>query len=109
DTINRLQAYQEAGADVLYAPGLKTMDDIKSVLASVDRPVNVLLGPQEGLKPVAELAAIGVRRISVGAVFANVAMDALIKAGEELLGPGTFGFLVGTNGYERIGALMFKR
>lgn len=109
DTILRLQAYQEAGADVLYAPGLKTIEDIKSVLASVDRPINVLLGPQDGLKPIAELAALGVRRISVGAVLANVAMDALIKAGEELLGPGTFGFLSGTNGSNRITDLMFKR
>ena len=109
DTIKRLQAYQEAGADVLYAPGLKSMEDIKSVLASVDRPLNVLLGPQSGLKPVSELAALGVRRVSVGAVLANVAMDALIKAGEELLSPGTFGFLDATNGYDRIGKLMFDR
>ena len=109
DTIKRLQAYQEAGADVLYAPGLRSMEDIKSVLASVDRPINVLMGPQNGLKPVSELAALGVRRISVGAVLANVAMDALIKAGEELLSPGTFGFLEGTNGYDRIGKLMFEQ
>ena len=109
DTIKRLQAYQEAGADVLYAPGLKSMEDIKSVLASVDRPINVLLGPQDGLKPISELAALGVRRISVGAVFTNVAMDALIKAGKELLGPGTFEFLEGTNGSKQITDLMFKR
>lgn len=109
DTIKRLQAYQEAGADVLYAPGLKTLDDIKSVLASVDRPINVLLGPQAGLKPISDLADLGVRRVSVGAVLANVAMDALIKAGEELIGPGTFRFLEGTNGYARIGDLMFNR
>lgn len=109
DTIKRLQAYQEAGADVLYAPGLKTIDDIKSVLAAVDRPINVLLGPQDGLRPVFELAALGVRRVSVGAVFANVAMDALIKAGEELLGPGTFEFLNNTNGSNRIADLMFNR
>lgn len=109
DTIQRLQAYQEAGADVLYAPGLKSIEDIKSVLASVDRPINVLLGPQDGLKPVSELAALGVRRVSVGAVLANVAMDALIKAGEELLGRGTFGFLEDTNGSKQITDLMFKR
>ena len=93
DTIKRLQAYQEAGADVLYAPGLKTKADIASVLASVDRPVNVLLGPKDGLLPVSELADMGVRRISVGGVLANVAVDAVIKAGRELLGTGTFDFL----------------
>ena len=109
DTIKRLQVYQEAGVDVFYAPGLRSMGDIKSVLASMDRPINVLLGPQNGLKPVSELAAICVRRISVGAGLANVAMDALIKAGEELLSPRTFGFLEGTNGYDRIGKLMFER
>ena len=109
DTIARLQAYQDAGADVLYAPGLNSLDDIKSVLSAVDRPVNVLLGPREGLRPVAELADLGVRRISVGGVLANIAMDALIKAGEELLRPGTFGFLDNTHGSDRITQLMFDR
>src|SRR4030095_5452965 len=68
DTIARLQAYQEAGADVLYAPGLIDLDDIRQVVTSVDRPVNVLVladGPT-----VAQLAEIGVRRISVGGWFA---------------------------------------
>ncbi|MEL6860363.1 MAG: isocitrate lyase/phosphoenolpyruvate mutase family protein [Pseudomonadota bacterium] len=109
DAIRRLQAYQEAGADVLYAPGLKSMDDIKSVLASVDRPVNVLLGPGDGFVPISELAEIGVRRISVGSVLANVAMDALIKAGRELLGSGTFGFMSGITPTQEIVDVMFKR
>ena len=69
DTISRLQAYQAAGADVLYAPGLTRLEDIRQVVASVDRPVNVLaLG---GTPPVRELAAAGVRRISVGGAFAH--------------------------------------
>ena len=63
-------------------------------------------GVQTCALPISDL---GVRRVSVGAVLANVAMDAVIKAGEELIGPGTFGFLEGTNGYDRIGDLMFKR
>ncbi|MEL6858389.1 MAG: isocitrate lyase/phosphoenolpyruvate mutase family protein [Pseudomonadota bacterium] len=109
DTIARLQAYQDAGADVLYAPGLKSIEDVKTVISSVDRPVNVLLGPQAGLRPVAELARLGVRRVSVGAVLANIAMDALIKAGEELLATGTFGFLEDTYGSDRITELMFAR
>jgi 2-methylisocitrate lyase-like PEP mutase family enzyme len=91
NTISRLQAYQEAGADVLYAPGLRTAADIRSVIASVDRPVNVLTVP--GLPTVAELAQLGVARISVGGAFSQVAAAALIRAGHELLESGTYGFL----------------
>ena len=109
DAIARLQAYQEAGADVLYAPGLRTLDDIKSVLASVDRPVNVLLGPKEGLRPVSDLAELGVRRISVGGALANVAMDSIIKAGRELLASGTFGFLSDVSSAVEITDLMFRQ
>lgn len=91
DTIARLQAYQEAGADVLYAPGLTSLDDIRSVITSVDRPVNVLTFP--GVATVAELAELGVARISVGAAFSHVALAALARAGRELLEGGTYGFL----------------
>jgi 2-methylisocitrate lyase-like PEP mutase family enzyme len=91
DTIARLQAYQEAGADVLYAPGLTDLDDIRRLVASLDRPVNVLVRP--GLATVAELAAAGVARISVGGAFNHVALAALTRAAKELLDDGTFGFL----------------
>jgi 2-methylisocitrate lyase-like PEP mutase family enzyme len=91
DTIARLQAYQQAGADVLYAPGLTDLADIRSVITSVDRPVNVLVLP--GLATVAELARIGVARISVGGSFSQVALAALSRAGRELLDQGTYGFL----------------
>jgi 2-methylisocitrate lyase-like PEP mutase family enzyme len=91
DTIKRLQAYQQAGADVLYAPGLRAAGDIHSVITSVDRPVNVLTVP--GAPPVAELAQLGVARISVGGAFNQVATAALIQAGRELLERGTYGFL----------------
>lgn len=90
DTIRRLQAYQEAGADVLYAPRLKRIEDIRSVVSSVDRPVNVLALP--GVPPVAELAAAGVARISVGSGFANVAWGALLRAASELRESGTYGW-----------------
>ena len=90
DTIARLQAYQEAGADVLYAPGLTKLDDIRSVVTSVDRPVNVLALP--GGPAVAELAEAGVRRISVGGAFAFAAYGALIEAAREFLDEGTYGF-----------------
>jgi 2-methylisocitrate lyase-like PEP mutase family enzyme len=83
DTIGRLQAYQEAGADVLYAPGLRTLDDIRAVVSSVDRPVNVLA--VAGGPTMAELADAGVRRVSVGGRFAFAALGALVEAARELL------------------------
>ncbi len=91
DTIARLQAYQEAGADVLYAPGLTSLADIRSVVSSVDRPVNVLALP--GGPPVPELAAAGVKRVSIGGSFAWVALGALAEAAIELRDQGTYGFL----------------
>jgi 2-methylisocitrate lyase-like PEP mutase family enzyme len=90
DTIARLQAYQEAGADVLYAPGLVKIDDIRQVVSSVDRPVNVLALP--GAPPVAELAEVGVARISIGGGFAYVGMGAVVRAANELRDQGTYGF-----------------
>jgi 2-methylisocitrate lyase-like PEP mutase family enzyme len=90
DTIARLQAYQDAGADVLYAPGLRSLEDIGRLVASVDRPVNVLAVP--GAPPVAELAAAGVARVSVGGAFAFAALGALADAATELLEHGTYGF-----------------
>ena len=90
DTIARLQAYQEAGADVLYAPGLTALADIRQLVTSVDRPVNVLALP--GGPPVPELAAAGVRRVSVGGAFAYAAIGSVADAARELLGPGTYGY-----------------
>jgi 2-methylisocitrate lyase-like PEP mutase family enzyme len=91
DTIARLQAFEQAGADVLFAPGLKTLDEIREVVAAVSRPVNVLvLG---GSPTVAELADAGVRRISVGGGFAFSAYGALMQAAGELREQGT------TSGY----------
>lgn len=90
DTIARLQAYQEAGADVLYAPCLFARDDIARVVASVDRPLNVLALP--GVPSVAELGEIGVARISVGSGFSLVAYGAMAAAAKELLEQGTYGW-----------------
>ena len=90
DTIERLQAYQEAGADVLYAPGLDKPADLRSLVASVDLPVNVLA--RSATPPVAELAALGVKRISVGGGFAFAAYGAVVQAAGELLRDGTYGF-----------------
>jgi 2-methylisocitrate lyase-like PEP mutase family enzyme len=95
DTIARLQAYQEAGADVLYAPGLTRLADVREVVRSVDRPVNVLaLG---GGPTVAELAEAGVSRISVGGAFAYAALGALVEAATELRDQGTYGYLARTS------------
>ena len=91
DTIARLQRYQEAGADVLFAPGLTRLDDIREVVRSVDRPVNVLA--VRGCPPVAELAAAGVRRVSVGGAFAFAALGSAAEAARELLEEGTYGYL----------------
>lgn len=92
DTIRRLQAFQEAGADVLYAPGLKSKDDIAAVLSSIDRPLNVLM-PTAGLDlDLAALSAMGVRRISIGSTLSRVALTAFLRAAEELQQHGTFTF-----------------
>jgi 2-methylisocitrate lyase-like PEP mutase family enzyme len=91
DTIARLRAFEEAGADVLYAPGLTDLGEIRSVVASVGLPVNVLA--RSGAPSVAELASAGVRRISVGGAFAFAALGALVEAAEELLTEGTYGYL----------------
>jgi 2-methylisocitrate lyase-like PEP mutase family enzyme len=90
DTIRRLQAYQEAGAQVLYAPGLRTREEVATLVKSVDRPVNVLMGP--GGATVADLAALGVRRVSVGGSLARAAFGGFLKASRELKERGTFGF-----------------
>jgi 2-methylisocitrate lyase-like PEP mutase family enzyme len=92
DTIRRLQAYQEAGADVLYAPGLASKDDIAQVVRSVDRPVNVLGGIGAAPLTLAELSEIGVKRVSTGSWLARAAQGALLRAAFELRDGGTFTF-----------------
>jgi 2-methylisocitrate lyase-like PEP mutase family enzyme len=90
DTIARLQRYAEAGADVVYAPGLTRASDIRDVVRGVDRPVNVLA--LADAPPVAELAELGVARISVGGAFAFAALGALVEAARELQDAGTYGY-----------------
>ncbi len=93
DTIARLQAYQDAGADVLFAPGLRTLEDIRTVISEIDRPLNVLIGPFAGFVLIDELGALGVVRVSLGSALANAAFGALIRAADELLCTGTLGFI----------------
>lgn len=107
DTIKRLQAYQEAGADVLYAPGLKTREEVASVVRAVDRPVNVLMGP--GGATVEELAKLGVRRVSVGGSLYRAAIGGFMRAARELKERGTFGFLADSTPHPELNALFAKR
>lgn len=93
DTIQRLQAYQEAGADVLYAPGLTSREDIASVVRSVDRPVNVVMGFKGAELSLAELAGLGVKRVSVGSALSRAALGAFLRAARELQEHGTFTFV----------------
>jgi 2-methylisocitrate lyase-like PEP mutase family enzyme len=90
DTIARLRSYQEAGADVLFAPGVTRLDDLRELVAAVERPVNVLALP--GTPSVSELAAIGVARISVGGAFAFAALGAVASAARELREQGSYGY-----------------
>ncbi len=90
DTIARLQAYQEAGADVLYAPAIVSLDDVRSVVAAVDRPLNVIIMP--GGPTVPELFEAGATRVSIGSAMAAAAQDALVQAAREILDQGTHEF-----------------
>jgi len=92
DTIRRLQAYQEAGADVLYAPGLASADDIATVVRSVDRPVNVVMGLRGVQLSLTDLSAMGVKRVSVGSSLSRVALGAFLRAAREMRQHGTFAF-----------------
>jgi 2-methylisocitrate lyase-like PEP mutase family enzyme len=90
DTIARLRAYEQAGADVLYAPGISDADDIRQIVDSLGRTVNVLARP--GAPPVARLAELGVSRVSVGGAFAFAALGALQNAAREFREEGTYGY-----------------
>lgn len=90
DTIRRLQAYQEAGADVLFAPGLKTAEDIRAVTSSVDRPLNVVMGLQGAKLSVDDLASCGVKRVSIGGSLARAALGAMLRGAREIMESGTF-------------------
>ena len=92
DTIRRLQSFADAGADVLYAPGLPSLEAIREVCASVSKPVNVVMGLKGATFSVEELAAVGVKRISVGGAFARAALGAFVRAAREVKDKGTFTF-----------------
>ena len=105
DTIKRLQAYQEAGADVLYAPGLTAREDIAAVVGAVDRPVNVIAGIAGLTLTFADLQALGVKRISVGSTLARAAITAFVHGAQEMREGGTFTFGDGTMSFRDINSL----
>ena len=105
DTIRRLQAYQEAGADVLYAPGLVTKQDIAAVVSSVARPVNVVMGLQGAQLSLAELSELGVKRVSVGSALARTALGAFLRAAREMQEHGTFAFAAEAISYRQISTM----
>jgi 2-methylisocitrate lyase-like PEP mutase family enzyme len=92
DTMRRLQAFEAAGADVLYAPGLRDLAMIRTVCAAVGKPVNVVMGLAGASFLVDDLAAAGVRRISLGSALARVALGAFLQAAREVKERGTFSF-----------------
>ncbi len=102
DTIRRLQAFQDAGADVLYAPGISTKEEIAAVTSSVDRPVNVLIGLPGMTFSVSDLAELGVKRISTGGLLARAAIGALMRAGAEMRDEGTFTFVKDTGAFRDV-------
>ncbi len=105
DAIKRLQAYQDAGADVLYAPGLTSENNIATVVGSVDRPVNVLMGLQGVQLPLSALSALGVKRVSVGSALSRAALGAFLRAAQEMRQHGTFTFAEQAVSYRDISAM----
>src|SRR6266498_5526893 len=106
DTIRRLEAFADAGADVLYAPGLKTRDEISAVVKAVaPKPVNVVMGLAGGSLSLAELADLGVKRVSVGSALARAAYGAFLRAAEEIRREGSFTFAEEAVPYIKINAL----
>jgi 2-methylisocitrate lyase-like PEP mutase family enzyme len=92
DTIRRLQAFSAMGADVLYAPGLRTVDEIRAVVSAVDRPVNVVMGLADSAITLAQLAEVGVRRVSIGGALARLALRSFVE-GATAMREGRFDFV----------------
>jgi 2-methylisocitrate lyase-like PEP mutase family enzyme len=96
DTIARLRAYEQAGADVLFAPGLPNLEVVRAICAALTKPFSFMAGSRGKSFTVAELAAAGVRRISLGTAFYRAALTGLVNAAREVKEQGSFGFSDGT-------------
>lgn len=108
ETIRRLQAFEAAGADALYAPGLTQAEDIRTVCRSVNKPVNVVMGLKNASFSVEELSALGVRRISVGSALSRAALGAFIRAANEIRERGTFAFAADAAPYAQLNDMMAR-
>lgn len=106
DTIRRLQAFELVGADALFAPGLTRAEDIRTVCASVRRPVNAIMGLKGAAFTVSELASLGVRRVSVGSALTRAALGAFERGAREILTHGTFRFADDAMPYAELNARM---
>jgi 2-methylisocitrate lyase-like PEP mutase family enzyme len=106
DTIARLHAFEAAGADVLYAPGLRDLETIRQVCAALSKPVNVLMALPGMPLSVEQLAAAGVRRISLGSALSRAALGAMLRAAREIREHGTFGFIDAAASSAEISAFM---
>ena len=104
DTIRRLQAFEHAGADVLYAPGLHDLGTIRAVCAALTKPVNVVMGMPGTTFGMTELAEAGVKRISVGSALARLAFGSVVHAAREMQSAGTFNFSQGAMGFSELEA-----
>jgi 2-methylisocitrate lyase-like PEP mutase family enzyme len=106
DTIARLQAFEAAGADVLYAPGLRDLETIRQLCGALRRPVNVIMGIAGASFSVEQLAAAGVRRISLGSALSRAALGAVLHAAREIRQQGTFGFVDAAASFAELNAFM---
>jgi 2-methylisocitrate lyase-like PEP mutase family enzyme len=105
DTIKRLQAFEAAGADVLYAPGLRDLDTIRAVCDALAKPVNVIMGMPGATFGLRELTEAGARRISIGSALARAALGAVLRAGKEMAERGTFAFADDAAGFRELEAI----
>ncbi|HEV2352868.1 MAG TPA: isocitrate lyase/phosphoenolpyruvate mutase family protein, partial [Puia sp.] len=109
DTIRRLEAYAGAGADVLYAPGLRTRGEVDAVVrALAPKPVNVLLGTSAIRLSLVELGELGVKRVSLGSALARVAFGAMLSAAEGIIRKADFSFIPGTVSYASLNDILRK-
>jgi 2-methylisocitrate lyase-like PEP mutase family enzyme len=108
DTIRRLQAFEQAGADVLYAPGIRDIESIRTLCAAVNRPVNVIMGAAGVQHSLAELADAGVKRVSLGSSMMRLAYGAMLEIGERMLEHGDFDYGERVPGFSRFDELLRK-
>ena len=109
DTIARLQAFERAGADVLYAPGLRDLKSIQTVCAAVNHPVNVVMGMPGTTFSINDLAEVGVKRVSVGSALFRTAYGAFLRAVSEMNERGTFTFSENAIGFSELEALVSSK